>query len=94
MRYRTLAMVTFTVLAASACGSKNSPSDTVPASSPNDTSQLANPASVYCIDQGGTLEIVDEANGQVGYCTLPDGTRVEEWEYFRASSTTTPTSTP
>ncbi len=47
------------------------------------TNQLANPASVFCVEQGGELEIVDEADGQVGYCTLPDGTRVEEWEYFR-----------
>ncbi len=43
---------------------------------------LANPASVFCEEQGGTVDIVDEAGGQVGYCNLPDGTRVEEWEYF------------
>ena len=35
---------------------------------------------------GGTVEIVDEASGQVGYCNLPDGTRVEEWEYYRSQS--------
>jgi putative hemolysin len=53
---------------------------------------LANPASEYCVDQGGELEIVPEPAGQVGYCHLPDGTRVEEWEYFRAQtgSTTVP----
>jgi putative hemolysin len=45
---------------------------------------LANPASVFCEEQGGTVEIVDETDGQVGYCNLPDGTRVEEWEYFTA----------
>lgn len=47
---------------------------------------MANPASVYCMKQGGTLEIRDEAGGQVGYCHLPDGTIVEEWAYFRANN--------
>lgn len=44
---------------------------------------MPNPASAYCIAQGGKLNIVDEAGGQVGYCTLPSGERVEEWELFR-----------
>jgi putative hemolysin len=51
--------------------------------------QLANPASVFCIEQGGEVEIVEEDGGQVGYCILPDGTRVEEWQYFRENSPTT-----
>lgn len=46
---------------------------------------LANPASAYCIAQGGQLHIQNEANGQVGYCTLADGQVVEEWALFRAS---------
>lgn len=44
---------------------------------------LANPASQYCIEQGGRLEIKDEHSGQVGYCHLPDGSIVEEWALFR-----------
>ncbi len=46
---------------------------------------MANPASKFCIDQGGQLEIRNEANGQVGYCKLPNGQVVEEWELFRSS---------
>lgn len=46
---------------------------------------MANPASKYCVEQGGQLEIKNEANGQVGYCKLPNGQVVEEWELFRAS---------
>lgn len=42
-----------------------------------------NPASKYCVDQGGKLEIRNEANGQVGYCHLPNGQVVEEWKLFR-----------
>ena len=44
---------------------------------------LANPASVFCIESGGKLEIRDTPEGQVGYCHLPDGRVVEEWQYFR-----------
>ena len=45
--------------------------------------EIPNPASAYCVEQGGTLEIVEESGGEVGYCNLPDGTRVEEWELYR-----------
>jgi putative hemolysin len=45
---------------------------------------LANPASVFCIEQGGTLELRNTMEGSVGYCHLPDGTVIEEWELFRA----------
>lgn len=52
---------------------------------PNNTSttQIANPASVNCTKNGGKLSIVDESEGQVGMCTLSDGTLCEEWAYFR-----------
>lgn len=46
---------------------------------------LANPASEYCVSQGGEVEIVSEADGEVGYCNLPDGRRIEEWEFFRSA---------
>ncbi|MFA3131707.1 I78 family peptidase inhibitor [Acinetobacter pittii] len=42
-----------------------------------------NPASQYCVEQCGKLEIRNEANGQVGYCHLPNGQVVEEWKLFR-----------
>ncbi|MFK3912887.1 DUF333 domain-containing protein [Enterobacter cancerogenus] len=44
---------------------------------------MANPASVHCIKQGGKLDIVKESRGEVGYCTLPSGERIEEWALFR-----------
>lgn len=44
---------------------------------------IANPASVYCMKQSGTLEMREEAGGTVGSCRLPDGTVIEEWAYFR-----------
>lgn len=45
---------------------------------------MPNPASVYCQEQGGRLEIRSGAGGQSGYCHLPDGRVVEEWEFYRA----------
>lgn len=45
--------------------------------------QIANPASVYCEQQGGRMEIVDAPQGQQGICVLPDGTRCDEWAFFR-----------
>jgi len=48
------------------------------------TAGLANPASVYCIDQGGKLEIrTDEEGGQYGVCVFADGSECEEWAYYR-----------
>lgn len=44
---------------------------------------LANPASAYCVEKGGRLDIVDTPTGQVGMCTLPDGSVIEEWELMR-----------
>ncbi|MCL1050336.1 DUF333 domain-containing protein [Shewanella abyssi] len=49
---------------------------------------LANPASSDCITQGGTLDIQTEDTGQVGYCILPDGQRIEEWQLYRSSKQT------
>ncbi|MBG0771203.1 MAG: DUF333 domain-containing protein [Anaerolineaceae bacterium] len=46
-------------------------------------SGLANPASVYCEEQGGTLDIRDEDGGQVGYCIFADGSECEEWAFYR-----------
>lgn len=51
---------------------------------PKTTLGMANPASSFCVEQGGKLELRNEANGQVGYCHLPDGKVVEEWAYFRS----------
>lgn len=49
-----------------------------------EASGVPNPASEYCIDQGGTLEIrTDESGNEYGVCILPDGRECEEWAFFR-----------
>ncbi|MDO6545392.1 putative hemolysin [Photobacterium sanguinicancri] len=45
---------------------------------------MANPASVFCEEQGGESFISENADGQFGQCKLPDGTVVDSWEYYRA----------
>jgi putative hemolysin len=44
--------------------------------------EVANPASVYCVDIGGILEISNE-DKSVGICKFPDGTECEEWALYR-----------
>ncbi len=44
---------------------------------------MANPASVYCVEQGGQLEMVTENDQRVTYCVTKDGEKIEQWEYFR-----------
>ena len=47
---------------------------------------IANPASVYCVQQGGTVEIERDQDGnERGICVLADGSRIDEWEYYRQS---------
>ncbi|MBT2118397.1 DUF333 domain-containing protein [Dyella sp. LX-66] len=61
-----------------ACASQPEPA------TPPRAAQMANPASVYCQQLGGKLEIAkDKDGGEVGYCILPSGERIEEWELFR-----------
>jgi Tol biopolymer transport system component/putative hemolysin len=47
------------------------------------TTGLANPASVYCEEQGYTLEIRTDENGEYGVCIFPDGSECEEWAFYR-----------
>jgi hypothetical protein len=45
---------------------------------------MPNPASVYCEQNGNTLEIRTADDGsQYGICVFPDGSTCDEWDYFR-----------
>jgi putative hemolysin len=44
---------------------------------------MPNPASVFCEEQGGRIEIRAGEGGQVGTCVFPDGSECEEWAFFR-----------
>jgi len=43
---------------------------------------LANPASVYCLENGGELERKTNEKGEYAICNLPNGARCEEWSFF------------
>jgi putative hemolysin len=46
--------------------------------------ELANPASVYCQDNGGKIEMrTDSQGGQYGVCIFDDGSECDEWAFFR-----------
>jgi hypothetical protein len=42
--------------------------------------ELPNPAAAFCEERGGTV------SGAEPMCTLPDGTVVDAWEYYRAET--------
>jgi len=51
---------------------------------PEDNAGIANPASVYCEEQGGTLQIVTAADGsQSGLCKFSNGKECDEWAFYR-----------
>lgn len=57
-----------------------------PTGSCGQNSQIANPASVYCQEQGGELEIKTATDGgQFGWCKFSDGRECEEWDFFRTN---------
>jgi putative hemolysin len=60
------------------------PTQTPVAGGATSAAGIANPASVFCGDNGGTLEIrTGSGGGQVGVCVFPDASECEEWSYFR-----------
>jgi putative hemolysin len=68
-----LMLISFILLVS--CNSKQTP--TAEANMPN-------PASVYCEEQGNKLEIITAEDGsQSSVCIFPDGSKCDEWAYFR-----------
>lgn len=66
-------MVLIFTIALAGCATTNEPDD----------ADMPNPASTYCEEQGGTLEIrEDESGGQIGVCVFDDGSECEEWAFY------------
>ena len=68
----TLVVLVLIVFAAAACSGGG-----------DDRTGMPNPASVYCEEQGGTLELRDTDEGQIGICVFDDGSECEEWAFYR-----------
>jgi putative hemolysin len=57
--------------------------NTEPTATPQQAA-LPNPASVFCEENGGRLDLRTGAGGGVaGVCVFPDGSECDEWAYFR-----------
>ncbi|WP_392564311.1 DUF333 domain-containing protein [Orbus wheelerorum] len=69
---RLILIATLAVLAA-ACAKKN-------------TISMANPASEYCENIGGKVQLVNDPKGAYGLCHLPDGQVVDEWDLYNANN--------
>ena len=65
-------------LASCACSPSDKPHVSV--------AEMANPASVHCINAGGKLTIQRTPQGEFGMCKLPSGKVCEEWALFRGES--------
>jgi len=74
----TLSLILCCAAALAGCAGALRPFPSPPAT------EIANPASVNCVRQGGTLEIVrGDDGGEVGICRFPDNRECEEWALFR-----------
>jgi putative hemolysin len=76
-------IIAFTILliTLAACSTLH-PSETAATGTPQ--ANMPNPASVYCAQNGNKLEIQTASDGsQNGICVFPDGSRCDEWAYFR-----------
>jgi len=48
------------------------------------TTSIASPASVFCLEQDGSLAFkVDENGNQYAVCIFDDGRECEEWEFYK-----------
>ncbi|HSQ26014.1 MAG TPA: DUF333 domain-containing protein, partial [Anaerolineales bacterium] len=74
----------FLCMTLTACTAPQTQEASDPAATDVPQSGIANPASVYCEQNGNTLEIHTAADGsQSGVCVFPDGSTCDEWAYFR-----------
>jgi putative hemolysin len=60
------------------------PGNNTPQGTPTPDANMPNPASVYCGEHGGTVELRQDASGGVaGICVFADGSECDEWAYYR-----------
>jgi len=48
----------------------------------NEYEPTTSQASMYCVQQGGALDMISENNMRVMYCVTSNGDKIEVWEYY------------
>lgn len=87
--FQAVVMIALLALIASSCAPAAIETPASPSPAPSDTpasggANMPNPASVYCEDQGYTLEIRTAEDGsQSGVCVFTPGDECDEWAYYR-----------
>ncbi len=72
------------LMALTACTAPQTQAAPEPAATDIPQANMPNPASVYCEQNGNTLEIRTADDGsQNGICVFPDGSTCDEWAYYR-----------
>ena len=72
------------LMALTACAAPQTQAASEPAATDKPQVGMPNPASVYCEQNGNTLEIRTADDGsQNGTCIFPDGSTCDEWAYYR-----------
>lgn len=72
------------LVALTACAAPQTQASPEPAATGMPQEGMPNPASVYCTENGNSLEIRTASDGsQNGVCIFPDGSTCDEWAYFR-----------
>ena len=72
-RVRLIPVAALTMILLAACGGGSTP----------ESVGMPNPASVFCEEHDGELEIRQDASGgEYGVCIFDDGSECEEWAFF------------
>jgi putative hemolysin len=72
------------LMALTACAAPQTQATVEPTATDMPQAGLPNPASVYCEQNGNTLDIRTADDGsQSGVCVFPDGSSCDEWAYYR-----------
>ena len=78
MKRLVAAVAVLVMLSAAGCSGDDSSDEPV---------GMANPASVYCEEQGGELDIrIDAEGNETGFCVFEDGSEVEEWAFYNGEA--------
>ncbi len=67
----------FAALSLFGCASDNNPYQ------PVEYKTASNPASVYCVESGGSLEKLTIDHQRTTFCVLENGVKIEQWKYYK-----------